>query len=311
MAFFIFVLGFSLARERRPAAEVLFNRVFEVYLCGVPIAIILSVAAYFAQGSFALSNYLPFLLGANVLFDNFPSNPTTWYIGTYVHVLLLWTVFMRGRPVRPWMLAVSIPVEIVVRMLLVETAGNYIAYMLASNWVSVFILGSLYGQRREPHEQRGRALPVVALAALAVGWAVVMPRMLIETGFPFSRLTLGAPGLDPLFTSACVSALYVGFAWLVFLVCRDWQPFAWVRFVARNTLIVFIAHMPVFYWLTGVLAGTGASYAVRSLVQVTVCLFGIALLSEGFWRLVQPKRLRGWVAARLFGPRATGPFQAA
>src|SRR5262245_7375136 len=89
VALFLFALGFSLAHEERSSAQVLFNRLFNIYLFGLAFAVIMSAVAYVQLGRLSLSNYLPFVLGANVLFDNFPANPTTWFIGTYIHMLLL------------------------------------------------------------------------------------------------------------------------------------------------------------------------------------------------------------------------------
>jgi fucose 4-O-acetylase-like acetyltransferase len=310
VAFFIFVLGFSLARERRPAPQVLFNRAFEVYLVGIPIAILLTLVTFFQRGTLALSNYLPFMLGANVLFNNFPANPTTWYIGTYVHILLLWAFLVRSRRLRPWMLAVSLPAEILVRAFLIRAAGDYVAYMLASNWVSVFLLGTLCGQNRTNAVTVATVksrfiIPASVLAVMAVGWPFVMDRTVVGRSFPFMRLSIGTPGVDSILTSACVSGLYVMFAWLLFLVARNVPTPSWVRLLARNTLIVFIGHMPVFYGLEGLLSRSIPGYAPRAAMEVLICLPGLALLSEGIWHLVQPRDVRDKVAAWLFrAPRA-------
>jgi peptidoglycan/LPS O-acetylase OafA/YrhL len=306
VAFFIFVLGFSLARERRPAARVVFNRVFEIYLIGVPIALLLTVTTFLQSGTLALSNYLPFALGANVMFNNFPANPTTWYIGTYVHVLLLWAFLVRSRRVQPWMLAISLPAEILVRALLANAAGTFIAYMLASNWVSVFLLGTLCGQDKTssaaaPLRSSRFVVPAIALAVMAVGWSLVVDHAVVKRTFPFMKLAVGLPAVDAILTSACASALYVMIAWLVFLVSRSMPTPSWVRLLARNTLVVFIAHMPVFYALEAPLTRLIPDYAARSAINVLVCLPGLALLSEGIWRVVHPRALRNAVGSWLFG----------
>jgi len=299
VAFFIFVLGYSLARERRPAPQVFFNRAFEVYLFGVPIALLLSVLTYLERGTLALSNYLPFFVGANVVFDNFPANPTTWYIGTYLHVLLVWAIVFRGRQVRPWVLAVTVPIEVLVRLYLAERAGAYIAYMLATNWASVFVLGTLYGQRSAGSEGKGSlALPAVALAVVVVTWPLVLDPLVTDRSFPFMTLATAVEGAGRILVPALVTILYVGFSWLVFLASRRLGTPSWVRFLARNTLIVFIGHMPVFYWLDA--AMQGADWWLRSAVNVLVCLPGLALLSEAAWRLTRPRQLRDMVAGKLF-----------
>ena len=80
------------------------------------------------------SNYLPLALGVNVLFNYFPANPTTWYIGTYVHVLLLWFLLTRHVTVKPWMLALCFSLEIPIRAVLIHTrwrlCGLHVGYEL-------------------------------------------------------------------------------------------------------------------------------------------------------------------------------------
>src|SRR4051812_30253172 len=75
VAFFLFVAAFSVARDRRPWSEVLFRRLFEVCLFGLAFALLMSAIVFARQADLNESNYLPFLLGANVLLDNFPANP--------------------------------------------------------------------------------------------------------------------------------------------------------------------------------------------------------------------------------------------
>src|SRR5204863_1855775 len=85
VAFFLFAMGFGLARERRPRWQIVRNRLFEIYLFGLAAALLLTALAFWTKGDLNQNNYLPFLGGANVVFNGFPANPTTWYIGTYLH----------------------------------------------------------------------------------------------------------------------------------------------------------------------------------------------------------------------------------
>ena len=77
VAFFLFASGFTLARERRSAGETVFNRLFQVYLFGLSLAMLLTIVNVLSGGHGAPSNYLPFAAGLNVIVDNFPANPTT------------------------------------------------------------------------------------------------------------------------------------------------------------------------------------------------------------------------------------------
>lgn len=77
VAFFLFVTGYSLAGERRSGLEVLFKRLFEVYLFGIAFSVLLSAITFMRISDLNESNYLPFLLGANLVLNDFPANPTT------------------------------------------------------------------------------------------------------------------------------------------------------------------------------------------------------------------------------------------
>src|SRR5688572_1729008 len=95
VAFFVFAMGFTLARERRQPWRVVYNRVFEVWTMGLLFAFVMSAIGLMFWGDANESNYLP-LSGVTTFYMNdFPANPTTWYIGTYIHLLLLWALVLR------------------------------------------------------------------------------------------------------------------------------------------------------------------------------------------------------------------------
>jgi fucose 4-O-acetylase-like acetyltransferase len=306
VAFFLFATGYALARETRPRAEVLFKRLFEVYLFGVAFALLMSAITYARIGDLNESNYLPFLLGVNVAFDNFPANPTTWYIGTYIHVLLLWSFAPRGLRIRPWMLAASGITEILIRAFLVETAGLFVAYMVFPNWATVFLMGMFYGQRPED-EGTGPAPYLLGLALLVIGWRTVLGPTVAAYSGPFMRLTVGHWLADLGVTSASVTLLYTAFTWLVYQATRRAPVTIAARFLARNTLIIFIVHMPIHYALSGPLARWTDDYGVRVGAQMVACLLLPAVASEAICRMVRPRRLRDRLWQRLRGERLGRP----
>ena len=150
VAFFIFVMGFSLAREVRQSWRVVYNRLFEIYLFGFALALLLSACGYVASHDVRESNYAPFVLGLNVFVNFFPANPTTWFLGTYLHLLLFWAWLLRRVRIRRWMIAASVLVEIVLRAIVVGHGTEMIAYMILPNWSTAFLLGLFEGQRKEP-----------------------------------------------------------------------------------------------------------------------------------------------------------------
>jgi hypothetical protein len=301
VAFFVFVTGFSLARETRPAWRVVCNRLFDVYLFGLAFALLLSVIQLFRISDLNESNYLPFLLGANVLFDNFPANPTTWYIGTYLHVLLVWWLIFRGRRLPLWVVGLVVVCEILVRAWLVHNVGNFVAYMALSNWLGVFVLGTWAGQNyRDAAEWRVPRLSLsVVVGGLLLFWPLFIHQFPVGEGFPFQRIDVGGGSADLLATSASVTFLYLGCTWLVFEVTRQLGDAAMIRFFARNTLIIFIVHMPLLYGLSPELyrwIGPGWTRVVFNLMFYYVLL---AVVSEAICRIVQPKRLREAFLARV------------
>jgi peptidoglycan/LPS O-acetylase OafA/YrhL len=327
VAFFLFASGFTLARERRGAGETVFNRLFQVYLFGLSLAFLITILNAVGGGHGVPSNYLPFAVGLNVLVDNFPANPTTWYLGTYVHFMLIWAVWLRRIRVRTWMVLAVVAIEVPIRAILMASAGRYVAYMLFTNWAAVFLLGMARGadagearpsvaQAFRPANGRWAALKGCATfmfarrsggyAAALVGglavWGLAMQFLPFEPTFPFMSLAGWPPAAGLAFVSASVSLLYVGTTVLLFEATRQLETTpAPVAFIARNSLIIFLVHMPVYFLLTPVLAAWTTSYWTKVTIQLLVCLPGMALVSEGIVAVVRPGQLR----ARMFESIAT------
>jgi hypothetical protein len=271
---------------------------FEVYLFGIAAAVVLTAIAFVTSGAVYASNYLPFLGGINVVFNNFPVNPTTWYIGTYLHFLLLWAVIFRRVSITPSLLAGSIVFEILARAMLVGTLGGFVGYMMVPNWITVFLAGMWYGQQRDVEPEASVPGLLTVVAALAVMWAVFVPALVSERSIPFMRLGYGSDALTLAITSACVSFLYLSYTWLTFQITWCVKAPALIRVVARNTVIVFIAHMPVFYLLESRLGGWTTSRPLQAIIRLLVCFVALVIVSEVIQRIVRPRALRDRVLAR-------------
>jgi len=286
VAFFLFASGFTLARERRPVAQALFKRLFQTWLFAFVLAGGIAVAGAINGTGLALSNFLP-LVGANVVFDNFPANPTTWYLGTYLHLLIIWAIWLRRIRVSRWMVVAAFALEIPIRAALMATAGRFVAYMLLTNWMAVFLLGLAQGAEEDEDVSRS-PLPFVVggLGALVV-WGLATRMLPLELTVPFMTLH-GWPQIAGLFAvSAAVSALYLCATVVTFEATRRIAAPGAVRFIARNTPIIFLAHMPVFLALHPMLVAWHFGYAARVIVQLLVCLVGLAALSEAIRRLLE------------------------
>jgi hypothetical protein len=301
VAFFVFVMGFSLAGETRAVGRTLYNRLFEVYLFGGLFALLMSCIMYVRFGDLNESNYLPMLLGANVFFDHFPANPTTWYIGTYLHLLIVWWLVLRGRQLRTWVFALVVLLEIPTRAWLIQHAGNYIAYMLLFNWLGIFLLGTIAGQRRLDNLRRSRSMPlhVAALVGLLLVWPQLSATFDLQPTFPFMRIGKADTYANLLVTSASVSMLYLAFTWLTFQITSRLGDSSLVRFFARNTVIIFIAHMPLLYALAPHVNRLIAPGWTRAIVNLLIYFVALGLVSEVIRRATQPNRLRELILAKM------------
>src|SRR5262245_9230597 len=59
VAFFIFIIGWGLARESRHRLQVVYNRLFPVFVLGLSFAVVVSAVAFTMERGLNKSNYLP------------------------------------------------------------------------------------------------------------------------------------------------------------------------------------------------------------------------------------------------------------
>jgi peptidoglycan/LPS O-acetylase OafA/YrhL len=315
VALFLFAAGFTLARESRPTLAVLVKRLLPVYLFGLAMAAAITMIGLARHTGLAPSNYLPFLGGINVVFDHFPANPTTWYLGTYLHAVALWAVWLRRIRVGIGLLLLAVAIEIPVRALLISSAGSYVAYMLLTNWLAVFLAGLAWGARPATAPRHSAAPYLVALVGGLTGWALIMRWLGFTPTFPFMTID-GWPLMSgALVVSASASAVYLFATLLTFEAGQRLAAPRAVRFLARNSLIIVLVHMPVFIALNPALTGLGFSYWSKVAIEMALCLPGLAVLSEVVVRIVQPgaiadRLLRAWSARFPVRSCAAGPIPA-
>jgi peptidoglycan/LPS O-acetylase OafA/YrhL len=298
VTFFLFATGFTLAGETRSSARVLFNRLAEIFLYGLGLAAIIAVKGLILDGDAHLFNFLPFVFGVNVVFDHFPPNPTTWYIGTYIQILVLWAVLLRGVRVTPAGLLAALGLEIVIRSLLMDHAGLHIAYMLLTNWMTVFLLGFFSGQQADEAEARaGLDWSAAVLVPILVVWPWVVGQATIARSFPFSRVANNA-----FVTSASISFIYIAYTWAAYRIARRLPEVNVVRFIARNTLVIFLAHMPLYFAVNPLLRRLVDSYNARAVILLIASTAGLGYASEllhrlGIGRSTQPSATNAAAAA--------------
>ncbi|TWU39760.1 acyltransferase family protein [Novipirellula artificiosorum] len=320
VAFFVFITGYTLTIETRRPSHVVFNRYFEVALFGLLIAGVLSVIQCARIGDLNESNYLPFALGLNVFWENaFPANPTTWYVGTYFHILIAWAMFFRHIRVTVTLLMVTAVIEIVIRSLVMAAGRDYTAYMLMTNWIVVFLFGRYFGQlvtiestkdlifRAELiatdsiHTKQVAMVSLLLLTGFAVFWTWIAKQFHFTAMNPFGRIPAASQAVSLLLTSASVTLQYTIYTLLAFLVFRSSQTVAIVRFLAANTLLVFLTHMPLIYAVSPLWTAYVPQGFIRLLCNLVVYFVLLALLCSLVKRLIQPQKLRSILGRRLFG----------
>lgn len=290
VAFFVFITGWSLANEKRQGFKVVYNRVFPVYFYGFLFAVLLS-SIYFMMGrDINESNYLPFILGLNVLVDYFPANPTTWYIGTYLHLLLFWFFFIRGKEINRRHILIAFVIENVVRCLLLAMNKNMIAYMLLPNWLTVFMLGMYLRNMRDAEWSPKVLLLIAGWAAILALWSSPYNVLVFDKAFPFRNLIAEDAWRLPV-QSLLISILYALSTVIVFEFVRRLPKSRIVSFFARNTLLIFIAHMPIIYAFSADIYALFDSVVIRKLVLLLLLYVGIAFISEQIQKAIDVKKV--------------------
>jgi peptidoglycan/LPS O-acetylase OafA/YrhL len=303
VAFFVFIIGWGLARESRDRLRVVYNRLFPVFFLGISFALVMSLILFVTSRHLNGSNYLPFLLGVNVLFDNFPANPTTWYIGTYIHIIILWALVLYRLRVRMWMVAAAAAIEILYRAAMLDTGALYRTYMMLPNWITVFLFGMFMHDRTQENSRVPLLIYALSLVCLVMAWDLNARSVAFDAAFPF-RNSITITGWDGLLMrAASVTFLYVVYTWLVFEITRRLQESAIVGFFARHTLFIFVAHMPILFALQQFLPKVIFNYWYRVAISVLILYVGLAFVSEWIirklqlgmvrdtlWRLIQADR---------------------
>lgn len=316
VALFVFVTAFTLAKETRPGPRVVFNRFFEVAVLGLLLSLVLSIVQLIRIGSPNLTNYLPYFFGINVVWENaFPANPTTWYVGTYLHLLVVWAVGLRYLPSETSWFAVFvfcvIVCEIGVRACLIAIDRDFTAYMILTSWLTIFMVGTSMGHRLGSDSTRPlwltsrpvlrRGLVILAGIAMLGGWYSLVQTLQISRSNPFGRIVVGETAVTAIVTSASVTLLYLVHTLLVIGFVFGLPAGRFVRFLAANTLFVFLAHMPVHDWVTPLYYPLVPNPWWRQVANFVVLFVGLAVVSAALRRGLRLTRLRDRLAAMCFG----------
>jgi len=279
VCFFIFIMGWGLANEHRYRFKVVFNRLFPIYFYGLIFAIILSCVYFVTINDINESNYLPFFLGINVFFNNFPANPTTWYIGTYLHILLFWLFFMQGKEINIKHILFALIIEISLRCFIIYLGKDFIAYMLLPNWLTIFLLGAYLHNKKDTFWQPKTTVILLFWLIAIVLWSSPINSLSFDTSFPFRDLNIDVIWALPL-RSFLISFLYLISTIVAFELFRCLPKLNLIAFFARNSLITFIIHMPLIYAFSADIYQLFDSAWVGQWTLIAIIYIGLAITSE-------------------------------
>ena len=291
VAFFVFITGWGLANDTKPPLNAVYNRIFAFYFYGILFAIFLSILFIFLKNDTNPSNYLPFFFGINVFFNNFPANPTTWYIGTYLHILFFWYFFIQGKDIGKRHLLMAFIFENVVRCIFMALDKDFIAYMLLPNWLTIFLLGMYLHKKRQEATTPKVFILILAWLCVITIWTYLTKFIGFDGAFPFRNMTSEFSMALPL-ESILISATYIINTLFFFEIARRLPGFSLVSFLARATLITVIVHMPIVYGAHAQFYSLFESKMIARLTFIFVLYFGIAIFSEVLQRFIDIKSLR-------------------
>jgi len=251
---FFFLLGFNLKISRRPKLNMAVSRLYSLYLWGIIAGLLQSSLNFYLTGNFVESNFLPFMFGINSFFPNaaVPGNPVLWFVGAYTHFVLLFLLFRTFPVIGIKTILAAILVEILVRL---GSGTVYNSYTFFINWISIFLMGIYVAQKETAIVARIRNNRVIILL-LAMVTILVM-----------SIANKIVPAVSEGLRYICVTAL-------LFSISCVLKPGKVTRFIASNTLIVFLFHHIIVHYLP-----RGVS-VVMIFIEAIVLILSLALVSR-------------------------------
>lgn len=226
---FFFLLGYNLILSRKKKLNILISRLFGLYLWGLSAAFLQSFLNMWLHGNFVESNFLPFIFGINSFFPNaaVPGNPVLWFVGAYTHFVLLFLVFRTFPLIGTKTILTAMLVEILIRL---GSGTIYNSYTFFLNWISIFLMG-VYVAQNETTLMAGiknNRLIIILLAVITILVISIANKIL--------------PAVSEGLRYVCVTALLFGIS----CILRSGKV---VRFIAQNTLIVFLFHHIIIHFM--------------------------------------------------------------
>ncbi|GAB5415432.1 MAG: hypothetical protein Cons2KO_30350 [Congregibacter sp.] len=301
VAFFVFIAGWGLARNTYPRLETVYRRLFEIVVLGLICAVFMSAVTWVTVGDLAESNYLPLVGGVNVFLNYFPANPTTWYIGMYIHLMLFWFLFLQ-RGVAVWWLPIALIAEILIRAGFLHAGLPFTGYMMLTNWLSVFLIGYQLAGTTD-HRATRRAFGFTAIwAGVLYAWLTLQAGLSFDGNFPTRLPSEGDSSL--LLASFLVTAIYLFNTLMAFTVFRSIPVPRAISFIARHTLLIFILHMPLIYAVSEDIYAVFPSPWMGKTAMTVIVFSALGLLSHVAHHTLRLPEIRAFLWRNLVASKA-------
>lgn len=298
---FVFIMGWGLGKANHARWHVAFKRIFPMFFWGGVVAIIISVVSLIAVNDLRLSNYMPFVFGLNVGFNFFPNNPTSWFIGTYLHLVLLWAAVFYRIKITFSILCASLLFEIGLRALLIHVNQVFVAYMLFPNWLTIFLLGIYFKDIKDSPRDSSVFPYVIGWITFTGLWALLLNSIEVGRRFPFQHINIASDLISTCIESIFVSILYMAHCYFFVTVFSRIKANNIVRFFSRNTIIVFIGHMP-FYAVAAPIASIFVASGWGKRLIIVLLMYGVlSLISEWLTKVVDIGKLQNRLWQKLSG----------
>ncbi|MFT6895770.1 MAG: hypothetical protein ACJA13_000167 [Paraglaciecola sp.] len=154
------------------------------------------------------------------------------------------------------------------------------------------MLGIYRGYKKDSADSSG-LLPILAgWLAFTTLWVLLLNSLEVTGRFPFREVQLASGLTNSLITSGAISVVYVIHTVFFVAVFSKIKAGNLVRFFSRNTIIVFIGHMPFYFVLEPIVRQVFASGWPKRLCIVIIMFVGLSLLSEFLSKVIKVDELK-------------------
>jgi hypothetical protein len=189
--------------------------------------------------------------------------------------------------------------EIAIRTVFIEFARLFTGYMLITNWLTVFLLGMYMHQQKDNHNNLKAMLVVLLWAVLLFTWASVINLFYLTNSFPFRVTAVDSTLISSIVISIAITFVYLGNTLLAVKCFSRIPSNKVVRFFSRNTIFIFIGHMPLYDVAEPIARIFVESGWGKRAIIVFIMYVGLAFVSELLHKLVDINKLKTSVWNRI------------